>query len=119
MESKLFDGFDQSKAIEEIKLKIRNTELHETELELLDSSGILLTLIQGYVGVVTTNLRAQKVDLVIISRLSCKRAGTRFNARGTDDDGNVSNFVEVIIFIISLDRVCFKGERILLVFCTN
>ena len=57
---------------------------------------MLLTLIQGYIGVSTTNLRGQKVNLAVVSRLSCKRAGTRFNARGTDDDGNVSNFVEVI-----------------------
>ena len=32
--------------------------------------------------------------LTLISRLSCRRAGTRFNARGIDDDGNVANFVE-------------------------
>ena len=31
----------------------------------------------------------------LISRLSWKRAGTRFNTRGVDDDGNVANFVEV------------------------
>lgn len=29
-----------------------------------------------------------------MSRRSCKRAGTRYNARGIDDDGNVANFVE-------------------------
>ncbi len=32
--------------------------------------------------------------LALISRLSWKRAGTRFNTRGVDDDGNVANFVE-------------------------
>jgi len=32
--------------------------------------------------------------LSVISRLSCKRVGTRFNSRGIDDDGNVANFVE-------------------------
>jgi hypothetical protein len=32
--------------------------------------------------------------LTLISRLSCRRAGTRFNSRGIDDDGNVANFVE-------------------------
>jgi synaptojanin len=31
----------------------------------------------------------------LISRLSWKRAGTRFNARGVDDDGHVANSVEV------------------------
>lgn len=36
--------------------------------------------------------RTSKV--AIISRLSCERVGTRFNVRGTNDDGNVANFVE-------------------------
>ena len=31
----------------------------------------------------------------LISRLGWKRAGTRFNTRGVDDDGNCANFVEV------------------------
>lgn len=30
----------------------------------------------------------------MINRLSCERAGTRYNVRGVDDDGNVANFVE-------------------------
>jgi hypothetical protein len=64
---------------------------------------MLLTLIQGYVGLATTNLRGQKVNLGVFSRLSCKRAGTRFNARGTDDDGNVSNFVEVFSYALKED----------------
>jgi hypothetical protein len=33
--------------------------------------------------------------LSLISRLGWKRAGTRFNTRGIDDDGNTANFVEV------------------------
>lgn len=33
--------------------------------------------------------------LSLISRVSWKRAGTRFNTRGIDDDGNTANFVEV------------------------
>ncbi|GAQ05621.1 inositol-1,4,5-trisphosphate 5-phosphatase 1 [Aspergillus lentulus] len=32
--------------------------------------------------------------LTVISRQSSRRAGTRFNSRGIDDDGNVANFVE-------------------------
>ena len=32
--------------------------------------------------------------LSLISRMGWKRAGTRFNTRGIDDDGNTANFVE-------------------------
>jgi phosphatidylinositol-bisphosphatase len=35
-----------------------------------------------------------EIDLWLISRLSCERAGTRFNVRGVNDDGAVANFVE-------------------------
>jgi hypothetical protein len=43
-------------------------------------------------------LSGNPVTLEIISRLGSARAGTRFNARGIDDDGNVANFVEVSFF---------------------
>lgn len=57
---------------------------------------------QGFVGVFDLPLPAPPSHgspiigtLAVISRLGCKRAGTRFNTRGVDDDGNVANFVEV------------------------
>jgi synaptojanin len=37
----------------------------------------------------------EKFELSVISKLSCQRAGTRFNTRGIDDHGHVANFVEV------------------------
>lgn len=37
--------------------------------------------------------------IALISRLGWKRAGTRFNTRGVDDDGNCANFVEVRAFL--------------------
>jgi hypothetical protein len=58
--------------------------------------------IQGYVGVFSMPLPAPPTNgtpaiatLSLISRLGWKRAGTRFNTRGVDDDGNCANFVEV------------------------
>ncbi|KAK6361930.1 inositol polyphosphate 5-phosphatase [Orbilia blumenaviensis] len=70
----------------------------------LDSTRILTSAIRGYVetttvsrGIVAINAQqrfAGKTHITIISRLSCRRAGTRFNSRGMDDDGHVANFVE-------------------------
>ena len=58
--------------------------------------------IQGFVGMFTIPLPAPPTNgaptvatLSLISRLGAKRAGTRFNTRGVDDDGNTANFVEV------------------------
>ncbi|EWC46159.1 hypothetical protein DRE_04537 [Drechslerella stenobrocha 248] len=72
----------------------------------LDSTRILTSAIRGFVetttvprGIVGINSERRgsasgKTFVTIVSRLSCKRAGTRFNSRGMDDDGHVANFVE-------------------------
>lgn len=41
----------------------------------------------------------------LISRLSCERAGTRFNVRGVNDDGHVANFVETEQVIYLDDKI--------------
>lgn len=68
----------------------------------LDLSRILTSVIRGFVKTLTipaapslTNVESNlPLKLTIISRLSSQRVGTRFNSRGIDDTGNVSNFVE-------------------------
>lgn len=70
--------------------------------------------IQGYVGIATVTLPFPPIGgapvvatVGLISRLSCKRAGTRFNSRGVDDDGNVANFVEVSIYAVQVSlKMC-------------
>lgn len=36
----------------------------------------------------------EKLQYYLINRRSWKKGGTRYNARGLDDRGNVANFVE-------------------------
>ena len=73
------------------------------EREALDSSRILTSAIRGFCKTMTipqssspikTSKSGMPSYLSLISRLSCRRAGTRFNSRGIDDDGHVANFVE-------------------------
>ena len=70
--------------------------------------------IQGYVGIFTLALPAPPTNgapalatLCLLSRLGYKRAGTRFNTRGVDDDGNTANFVE------ACNHQCFVRTRFL------
>ncbi|KAL2834525.1 SacI homology domain-containing protein [Aspergillus cavernicola] len=79
------------------------SHLSPLEKQLLDSSQILTCVIRGFCGTlaipatvnVLSSMRTRLPSLLtLISRLSSRRAGTRFNARGIDDDGNVANFVE-------------------------
>ncbi|OEH75493.1 endonuclease exonuclease phosphatase family related protein [Cyclospora cayetanensis] len=63
-------------------------------------------LIQGYVGYARVErlgsraptsggaARVLAVELLLICRRSCRRGGTRYNARGIDDEGDVANFAE-------------------------
>lgn len=64
-------------------------------------------LIQGYIGADVSFVGGVDLSLLLISRRSCYRAGTRYNARGIDDEGNVANFVESEQIVIVGDS-CFS-----------
>lgn len=87
----------------------------------LDSSRILMSAIRGFVLTVTVPASGSPIRqdhsrlpslLTLMSRLSCRRAGTRFNARGLDDEGNVANFVETEMVFWSPSGVCFSYTQI-------
>lgn len=54
----------------------------------------LLRAMCGSIEIRTVYAGSRQARAVIISRLSCERAGTRFNVRGCNDEGYVANFVE-------------------------
>lgn len=98
----LDDGFLWNSYMISPLLQFRS-RLTERERRILDSSWILTSVIRGFVSSLTipasTNLLPHAPSnlpstLTLVSRLSSRRAGTRFNSRGIDDDGNVANFVE-------------------------
>jgi hypothetical protein len=41
----------------------------------------------------------KEVNLVLISRRRFEMAGTRFNSRGIDEEGNTANFVETEMIV--------------------
>ena len=97
------------------------SRLQPHERETLDSSRILTSAVRGFCLTVTipqsvAPLRTSKSGmpsyLTVISRLSCKRAGTRFNSRGIDDDGNVANFVETETIYWSPSGVVFSYVQV-------
>jgi hypothetical protein len=45
----------------------------------------------------------RELNMTLISRRSFAMAGTRFNARGLDEHGNVANYVETEL-VISFDN---------------
>lgn len=89
----LEDNYTQSLHI--LLDRIRNQSLH---LHLkhygVNCDDWLLRLMCGGVEIRTIYAGHKQAKACVISRLSSERAGTRFNVRGTNDDGQVANFVE-------------------------
>ncbi|KAF1984647.1 hypothetical protein K402DRAFT_455789 [Aulographum hederae CBS 113979] len=97
------------------------SRLSSREKSALDASKILTSAIRGFVSTVLVPAAASPArqiqagppsTLTLISRLSCRRAGTRFNARGIDDDGNVANFVETETVLFVPPGMCFSYVQI-------
>ncbi|KAK7228548.1 hypothetical protein V2G26_000718 [Clonostachys chloroleuca] len=96
------------------------SRLMSQEREALDASRILTSAFRGFCKTMTipqnsSPLRAKTgmpSYLTLTSRLSCRRAGTRFNSRGIDDDGHVANFVETETTFWSPAGVAFSYAQI-------
>ena len=95
--------------------------LHSREKTALDDSKLLTSAIRGFVSTITVppsssparNARTGLPStLTLISRLSCRRAGTRFNARGIDDDGNVANYVQTETVFSTPNGICFSYVQV-------
>lgn len=101
-------------------LKFRS-RLADHERIALDHSRLLTSVIRGFVKSLpippsSSPLRGVghglPATLTVISRLSSRRAGTRFNSRGIDDNGNVANFVETETVFWSPTGLCFSYTQI-------
>jgi hypothetical protein len=64
-------------------------------------------LVQGYMGIVNGKISGREIQISLISRRSHMRSGTRYNARGIDDSGNVANFVETEQ-MIQMENIVFS-----------
>lgn len=71
----------------------------------VDCSQWVMKAMCGSVEIRTVYVGHRQAKACMISRLSCERAGTRFNVRGSNDDGHVANFVETEQLIVMDDEV--------------
>ncbi|KAI1614313.1 inositol-1,4,5-trisphosphate 5-phosphatase [Exophiala viscosa] len=101
-------------------LKFRS-RLTDHERIALDRSRLLTSVIRGFVkslhvppssSPIRSTAPGLPATLTVISRLSSRRAGTRFNSRGVDDNGNVANFVETETVFWSPSGPCFSYTQI-------
>ena len=119
-----FDDFDKAylwnsymiKPLNDFRSRLSSAERHE-----LDSTRLLTSAIRGFATTLSIPAASSPArnarhglpsTLTLISRLSCMRAGTRFNARGIDDDGHVANFVESEVIFWSPTGTTFSYVQI-------
>ncbi|KAK7498060.1 hypothetical protein BaRGS_00010648 [Batillaria attramentaria] len=57
-------------------------------------SHFCLPLVLGFIEMSSCQINGKSFDYILISRRCIYRAGTRFNTRGVDSQGQVANFVE-------------------------
>ena len=69
-------------------------------------SPFMLPIVLGFVSINRARLNGRFVDFSLISRRSCLNAGTRYNVRGSNPDGDVANFVETEQIVSCANAVC-------------
>ncbi|KAK0047895.1 phosphatidylinositide phosphatase SAC1 [Biomphalaria pfeifferi] len=69
-------------------------------------SRFCLPMILGYVSFNSINVNGKTLEYVLVSRRSIYRAGTRFNVRGLDLQGQAANFVETEQIVMHGSDVC-------------
>ncbi|KAH8594598.1 SacI homology domain-containing protein [Bisporella sp. PMI_857] len=69
----------------------------------------ILPVVFGMLEIVSTSIKSTPLTIVLITRRSRHRAGTRYFSRGIDEQGNVSNFNETEQIIILNDNTSGLG----------
>jgi phosphatidylinositol 4-phosphatase len=69
----------------------------------------ILPVMFGMMEIITTRVKSTPLTLVLITRRSRHRAGTRYFSRGIDEQGNVSNFNETEQIIVLNDSTSGLG----------
>ena len=101
------DSFARSR-IEYSKEQFCFNTVYSGEILRLGLSAWIASFICGYVHQTeVVQLANKSMSIIIISRKDKIRSGTRYLSRGTDEEGNASNFVETEQILISnTDRIC-------------
>ena len=66
----------------------------------------IIPVICGYIGMFDYEINNKQIQFLLITRRSQNFAGTRYNTRGINDDGNVANYCESEHILIAGDNLC-------------
>lgn len=67
---------------------------------------VIFLTFPSVISMKSLNINSKLVEFALVSRRSALHAGTRFNVRGSDDEGNPANFVETEQILVCMDVKC-------------
>ena len=69
-------------------------------------------IICGFIDILNLEVNNNQLDIFLITRRSKNNAGTRFNTRGINDDGNAANFCETELILIYDNSLLFSFSQL-------
>ncbi|KAL2061396.1 hypothetical protein VTL71DRAFT_7669 [Oculimacula yallundae] len=103
------DRFFWNKFIQSDLIDFRSTGTRNHQGQQPAVDPYILPVIFGMMEIATTRIKSTPLTMVLITRRSRHRAGTRYFSRGIDEQGHVSNFNETEQIIILNDSTSGLG----------
>lgn len=101
--------FFWNKFVQSDLIDFRTSGSRQNHGQQLGADPYILPVIFGMLEIVPTKVKGTPLTLILISRRSRHRAGTRYFSRGIDEEGHVSNFNETEQIVILNDSATGLG----------
>ncbi|KAG0645635.1 Recessive suppressor of secretory defect [Hyphodiscus hymeniophilus] len=103
------DRFFWNKFIQSDLIDFRGSGSRQQHGQQSGADPYILPVIFGMLEIIPTRVKSTPLTMVLITRRSRHRAGTRYFSRGIDDEGHVSNFNETEQIILLNDSTSGLG----------
>lgn len=103
------DRFFWNKFIQSDLIDFRSSGSRQQQGQQPGADPYILPVMFGMMEIASSRVKTTPLTMVLITRRSRHRAGTRYFSRGLDEDGNVSNFNETEQIIILNDSTSGLG----------
>jgi hypothetical protein len=103
------DRFFWNKFVQSELIDFRTSGSRQSHGQQPGADPYILPVIFGMLEIRTTRLKSTPLTIVLITRRSRHRAGTRYFSRGIDEEGHVSNFNETEQIVILNDSTSGMG----------
>ena len=103
------DRFFWNKFVQSDLIDFRNSGTRHQHGQQPGADPYILPVISGMLEIISSQVKSTPLTMVLITRRSRHRAGTRYFSRGIDEEGHVSNFNETEQIIVLNDSTSGLG----------